>query len=651
MRYAVAIIFMVLLLKAQVAFAQVKCFTPQEEQLYQDNGFIGYRYLDIRLPIPTYGPKLPAYNTAYQFVSGTPAAGQYTIIRDTRGMNPDKWFQIDTRTDPNDGTYMLVMNASNVKTDFFYEANLGPFCPKTTYKVTVWIYNLYKNNGGIKPNLTFKISTLQGASRVTYNTGDVANNDTWITYDMVFTTPNVKEDLKITMINNNAGGEGNAFAMDNVVLGGYGPTINPVLDGNNSRSIAVCSGMSYAFPMHATFENNYAHPMYQWQVKYPGNGNYVDIPGETTTAYTANYASTEIGTINYRLSVAEGDNINCSDCRAYSVPITITINNLPITGAQDVAVCEGEELQLNPTAVNIKNQTYEWTGPGGFISFNPNPIISNSALTDAGTYHVVIKNAVLCTIAADVKVKVNPRVTATVSSNVTICQGSNTVLHASGGEKYNWSPATGLDDPTKANPVATPNITTVYTVLVSNVTGCSATGSVKVSVVEPPGVNAGADETITEGDKLQLKGKVTGDNVSYYWTPADYLSSSTELNPKAYPTGDITYTLHARDNNGCNFEVTDEVFIRVYKKVSVPNSFSPNNDGINDTWSIPSLAAYPKCTVQVFNRYGQAVFASEGYPKAWDGKINAKQVNEGTYYYKIDLKNGKILSGWVAIIR
>jgi len=51
--------------------------------------------------------------------------------------------------------------------------------------------------------------------------------------------------------------------------------------------------------------------------------------------------------------------------------------------------------------------------------------------------------------------------------------------------------------------------------------------------------------------------------------------------------------------------------------------FSPNGDGINDTWNINTLSfQYPDCTVDVFNRYGQQLFHSEGYSKPWDGTYN-----------------------------
>ena len=84
----------------------------------------------------------------------------------------------------------------------------------------------------------------------------------------------------------------------------------------------------------------------------------------------------------------------------------------------------------------------------------------------------------------------------------------------------------------------------------------------------------------------------------------------------------------------------------------IPNTFTPNGDGINDTWQIQNIENYPNCTVYVFNRYGQKVLSSIGYGVAWDGTYRGSPLPSGTYYYLIDTKtNKKLLSGWIAIVR
>lgn len=84
----------------------------------------------------------------------------------------------------------------------------------------------------------------------------------------------------------------------------------------------------------------------------------------------------------------------------------------------------------------------------------------------------------------------------------------------------------------------------------------------------------------------------------------------------------------------------------------IPNSFTPNGDGINDRWELTFLQNYPKCQVQVFNRLGTLVFSSISYGVSWDGTYNRNYLPSGTYYYVIDLKNGEQkIAGNVTIIK
>jgi gliding motility-associated-like protein len=90
----------------------------------------------------------------------------------------------------------------------------------------------------------------------------------------------------------------------------------------------------------------------------------------------------------------------------------------------------------------------------------------------------------------------------------------------------------------------------------------------------------------------------------------------------------------------------------VLKKLGVINTFTPNGDGFNDTWTIKYLESYPGNTVDVYNRYGEKVYSSTGYGIPWDGTYKGANLPSGTYYYIINPKNGrKVVSGSVTIIR
>ncbi len=134
------------------------------------------------------------------------------------------------------------------------------------------------------------------------------------------------------------------------------------------------------------------------------------------------------------------------------------------------------------------------------------------------------------------------------------------------------------------------------------------------------------------------------------WTPNQYLNNNTIKNPVVSGVEDKIYTLLATSRGGCS--ASDQVFVKVLKFPTIPNTFTPNNDGINDTWIIQYLETYPDNRVQVFNRYGQLVFESRGYAKPWDGTMNGKPLPFGTYYYIIEPANGrKPITGYVTIIK
>jgi gliding motility-associated-like protein len=187
-----------------------------------------------------------------------------------------------------------------------------------------------------------------------------------------------------------------------------------------------------------------------------------------------------------------------------------------------------------------------------------------------------------------------------------------------------------------------------YTYTGSN--GCTNYKEQTLKVFPVPVVNAGPDRFVLEGGTIELLGSVSGNGVSYSWTPATGLNNPASLQPITNTTTDITYTLKAGTVDGCS--ATDEVFVKVLKTPAIPNTFSPNSDGINDRWEIKYLESYPGATVEIYNRYGQLVFQSFGYSKPWDGTYKGNPLPAGTYYYIINPKNGrKQMAGFVDIIR
>ena len=164
-------------------------------------------------------------------------------------------------------------------------------------------------------------------------------------------------------------------------------------------------------------------------------------------------------------------------------------------------------------------------------------------------------------------------------------------------------------------------------------------------------VDAGGYVTIPFGASTQLNG--TG-AVSYSWAPANTLSNPNISNPIATPLGFTTYTLTGYSAEGCRF--FDDVTVAVIDSIFVPNTFTPNSDGVNDTWEIKLIDLFPKAEITVFDRWGQIVYKTIGYPrsKRWDGTRNGKPLPATTYYYtislSIDSEEERLRTGSVTII-
>jgi gliding motility-associated-like protein len=205
--------------------------------------------------------------------------------------------------------------------------------------------------------------------------------------------------------------------------------------------------------------------------------------------------------------------------------------------------------------------------------------------------------------------------------------------------------SSGLFSPATAG-VGVATITYVFTAT----NGCSYTNVQQITVNPTPTVNAGGNTGLLEGGTVLLKAKASGKGLSYKWTPATGLDHDDVLNPVCAATDDISYRLTVTSSDGC--QQSDEIFVKVLKKLGVINTFTPNGDGFNDTWTIKYLESYPGNTVDVYNRYGEKVYSSVGYGIPWDGTYKGANLPSGTYYYIINPKNGrKVVSGSVTIIR
>lgn len=600
-----------------------------------------------------YGQSLGFAITNYNYVADQcPIDGSYTIANSTSNCFGNTWHTVSEDHTPGDNNgYMMVVNASFTAGDFYVDTVNG-LCGGTTYEFAAWMLNILTSSAcdgnGIKPNITFNIESLAGNVLQTYTTGDIANisSPVWQQYGLYFTTPPAISAVVVRITNNAPGGCGNDILLDDITFRPCGPKVSVTINGSLDKK-TVCTGDMSSLTFTSTVVGGYVNPFYQWQ-KSTDNMTWTDIAGANTTTYSIP-AITAPGSYYFRIAVAQANNIFIPSCRIASDPVVVTVDPLPEPKASgNSPVCENKSIILSA----LNGSKFAWTGPNNYTSNMQSPVITNASLSDAGKYFVKVTTENGCVNNDSTFVVINKNPSVNAGNDVNICEGKSAVLSGSTADaaSWSWSPIQGLSDPSSLTPFASPDKTTLYTLTANNAL-CSTSDSILVNVLLNPSANAGPDKAIVGNQTVTLQGQAAGSNIRYYWTPDLYIFPDSVLNPQVSPPYDTAYTLHVISNDGCG-EATDEVLVQYYKEIYIPNAFTPNNDGLNDRWNIPALAAFPFAAVNIYNRYGQLIFQNKGYTKQWDGTFKGSPSPAGVYVYTVDLKNGlKILKGFVVLIR
>jgi gliding motility-associated-like protein len=175
----------------------------------------------------------------------------------------------------------------------------------------------------------------------------------------------------------------------------------------------------------------------------------------------------------------------------------------------------------------------------------------------------------------------------------------------------------------------------------------------------PLTVDLGADLVVDNGTDIQVTANINGSNIgSIEWTP---LICEGCTNAFVTILSDTIFNVLVTDEGGC--VAKDQLFVKVKDNADAftPNVFSPNGDGINDTWRIYS--SNPQARVKqlsIYDRWGGMVFTTSGFhpsdnESAWDGTVNGKKCGQGVYVFmaEIELRPGKTiqLKGEILISR
>jgi gliding motility-associated-like protein len=341
---------------------------------------------------------------------------------------------------------------------------------------------------------------------------------------------------------------------------------------------------------------------------------------------------------------------------AFLLTTSILSAQLTAEAGSNTVICPGLTYNLGgaPTASGgTPPYSYSWTPSAtlnnGTIS---NPVASPTVPT---WYYVTVSDSGGVNSAIDsVFVDLNPIYAYNAGPDTSVCIGDSVTLgnpnnSFAGGVTYTWVPATDLDDANAPRPVFSGTVTTTYTLTITSPVCNSKQYVITVTVHQLPNVDASGGTRIEEGQSTPLT--VTGAS-TYVWMPPDGLSSTTGSLVNAEPINDVTYIVFGTDVNGCVNWDTVTVHVTPNSDIHLYNTFSPNNDGVNDFFFIGNIQKYPDNRLEIFTRTGQQVYAKTNYDNTWDGTNYGDKLPETTYYFTLDLGDGNpVIYGHVTIVR
>ncbi len=285
------------------------------------------------------------------------------------------------------------------------------------------------------------------------------------------------------------------------------------------------------------------------QLNATGGITYLWNPAATLTSSTINNPSAS-PTITTTYSVVVTDVNGCSN----SDYMSVTVHNYPgINAGTDQQICIGSSTPITATG----GTSYNWS-PSTALSSTVGSTVSASP-TITTTYNVIGTDIWGCTNTDNIVITVVNAPLANAGTDTTVCFGESVQFAASGGIGYLWSPSATLSSAIIFNPVAIPVSTTTYSVVVSDINGCSASDNVTITVAPLPLANAGSDQDICINFTAQLS--ATG-GVSYLWSPDATLSDTLINNPVASPITPSTYSVLVTGANGCT--AADNVVVTVH---------------------------------------------------------------------------------------
>jgi gliding motility-associated-like protein len=543
------------------------------------------------------------FTSQYNFAVTNITEGEYFV-----GVSPTAWnASLSNCGDHTSGnSNMLLVNGAPIPDINVWKETIT-VTPNTNYAFSTWVQALYPPNPA---QLSFSINGSALGNLITASLPTC----TWTQFYTTWNSGNITS-ATISIVNKNTEIQGNDFALDDI-------SFAPVLIKRDSVKImvdqlkiktnndtTVCSGAQIKL-------NTVGATTYSWTPMTGLSNSAIADPVATITS-TSTYFVT--GT-------------SANGCKGKDSLTVTTYPKSVITITPDTVICRNTSIQIKASG----GVTYSWTPNGTLNNSNIyNPVATPATST---TYMVKVTDQHTCSYNDSVAIKLNPAPLFTISTAQNVCTNDSKQLLATGGKSYSWQPANFLDDPYSNAPLATPDVTTTFSVKIKdNTCNDSITLNTVLTVLPLPAVKATKTNDITCSNNFSQLNASGADH--YIWSPGKNLNDSTLANPVATIQSSTLFTVQGFDINGCTNTDTTSVNADFSAKTGfyIPTAFTPNKDGLNDCFGIKSWGA-TTVDFSIYNRFGERVFHTDDPQKCWDGTFKGQLQNPDVFVYIIKAK-------------
>jgi len=395
------------------------------------------------------------------------------------------------------------------------------------------------------------------------------------------------------------------------------------------------------------------------QIQFSATGNWSVVSGGNATfsnagSFNSVISNLSYGSYNLQWVVSNGT------CIADTDNVTITVGSLVAANAgSNINLCNSNSVTLNAT--NTVNATSLWSSNAASVIFS-DASSNTTNVTGLGFGTTIFKWKLTGTCNTDsssVTVINYKQPTSNAGNDKIICNNTiqlaaNNPFDIAGSATGLWQELSGpstlvFSSKTISSSTIGSLVAGDYTLQWSVSNGVCVSASSVINIKVKSGVSFG-NIIIENTDFDAHNGAIVLENPTAGANQYQY-----SLNNASFVNDTIFKSLYVgknyliiKDNAGC----TADTILEIKPNFFIPTGFSPNGDGVNDTWQILNIESFPDAEIKVYTIWGEIIFETIGNQKIFDATFNGNPLPDGNYYYIVDLRNGtQAKKGKITILR